>query len=452
MPPRAGIFALLAAVAAAAPVVWRAASPAGALEVYADDTYALFASDGAAWLESGPTAVHVAGQWFSSDAAGLDAGACSSLPDTDCRNQDLYFFNSTDAAACCANCSATPSCGAWTWTGVTDSAGRDGAPPVWANRCYIKSGCDYQSYAGHASGLPPAALPAALTRLGAGPSSDGSGGYDVRYSASNGSVLLTVSFALDNATNAFVFTQSFPLGAAGVNILTPSNSTVAGAAAPRPHGPLAAGEFASSTTPSTQFPVFREAANSSAAERLGFLSWGGRFFGSYGSAAGGADAAFGQAAAGAESGPIALFDGASGRALVLSPLDNFKGSMVGRPRAGSGAAAGVSGYATSLPANFSTSTIAFFGADGVTDAVHAWGSALLARHGGAPKVKDPSSEQLTCKCSYPPRRAAAARHLRAAHPSTHTSLLSFLDKTPDVSTQGLRPPAPPTRLLTPLSP
>ena len=78
------------------------------------------------------------------------------------------------------------------------------------------------------------------------------------------------------------------------------------------------------------------------------------------------------------------------------------------------------GYATSLPANFSTSTIAFFGADGVTDAVHAWGSALLARHGAAPKVKDPSSEQLTCKCSHPPRRAAAARHLRAAHPSTHT--------------------------------
>ena len=89
--------------------------------------------------------------------------------------------------------------------------------------------------------------------------------------------------------------------------------------------------------------------------------------------------------------------GAAGSALVLSPLDNFKGTMLGRAASGAAgqAAAGVSGYASSLPANFSTSTIALFGAAGVTDAVHAWGAALLARHGGGAKVGDPTSTQLT---------------------------------------------------------
>ena len=389
------------AAAAASPIAWRAATPSGAaLEVYADDSYALFAPGGGApWLASAPTAVHVRGAWFAaagpSRAPAAPAPAsCSTLADTDCRNVDLYFFNSTDPAACCANCSATPACGAWTWTGETEAlasaaASAAAAPPPWANRCYIKAGCDYAAYAGHSSGLPPAAAPLPLVRLGAGASADG--GYEIRYMA-NGTTPVTTSFALNATTGAFVFTQSFPLGASGVALLAPSNtSTGAGA------GAGALGEFASSTKPATQFPIF-VAADNNASSALGFLSWRGRFFGSLGSGGGGAGGALSSGAGGAEGGPLVLFEAdGRGRAAVISPFDNFKSTMLGEaPFAGGGsAAAGVSGYVTSLPANFSTSTVVLFGGAGITDAVHAWGAALLARHGGGAKVEDPTSTQLT---------------------------------------------------------
>ena len=306
-----------AAAAPGAAVAWRAAAAGGAaLEVYADDSYALLAPGGAPWLASAPTAVHVGGAWFSSASANWSGSVRAPLP---------------------------------------------------------------------------------LVRLGAGASADG--GYEIRYSA-NSTTPVTTSFALDAATGAFVFTQSFPLGATGVATLAPVNSSAgAGAGADAFAGAGALGEFASSTTPATQFPAFAQAAGADAAG-LGFVSWAGRFFSSLGAGFGGAAAAFDAAAGGAEGGPIVLFaggSGAAGDALVLSPLDNFKGTMLGRAASGAAghAAAGVSGYASSLPANFSTSTVALFGAAGVTDAVHAWGAALLARHGGGAKVEDPTSSQLT---------------------------------------------------------
>jgi len=312
----AAVAALLstaaAAAAAAAPgaaVAWRAASAGGAaLEVYADDSYALLAPGGAPWLASGPTAVHVRDTWFAS--------------------------------------AAPPP------TTTTNSA------------------------------------PLLLTRLGAGPSADGSGGYEIRYSA-NGSTPVTVSFALNASTGAFVFTQRFPLGASGVATQTPTNAS-AGAAG-------ALGEFASSTTPATQFPAFAQAAGSPSAASLGFVSWAGRFFQSTGQPGGGAGAALAAGAAGAEGGPILLYEGdGRGRAAVLSPYDNFKSTMLGKLQSGgAGAAAGVSGYVASLPANFSTSTVVIFGGAGITDAMHTWGAALLARHGGGAKVDDPTSSQLT---------------------------------------------------------
>ena len=386
--------AAAATAAASAPVVWHAASSAGVLVVYADDSYALFAAADAAeaWLVSGPTSVHVNGAWFSTAAAApAPAPNCSApLHDIDCRNSDLYYFNTTSIADCCENCSATPACGAWTFTGVTEQRAAD-PPPSWANRCYIKAGCDHQGYSGHTSGIAPSAAPQPLTRVGAGPSGDGSGGYEITYDANGTSIVTT--FALNKSSDAFVFSQRFPQGAAGgVNILTPVNSTSVG-------GSGGLREFASSGSPATQFPVFLEAPNSTIAAGLGYVSWAGRFFYSMGASSGGANAAFGDAAVGAEGGPVVLFAGgaagAAGAALVLSPLDNFKSSMLGRPFAGAGAAAGVSGYVTSLPANFSTSTVALFGAAGVTDVMHAWGAALREHHGGAAKLADPSSEQLT---------------------------------------------------------
>jgi len=447
----AAAAAAAAADAASAALAWRAAAPTGAaLEVYADDSYALFAPNGDQWLASAPTAVHSAGAWYSAAAssaaavaeAAAAAGAnCSRLPDVDCRGNDLFYFNSTDPDACCANCSGTAACGAWTWTGVTAasaSASSSPAPPSWANRCYIKAACDRQGYAGHVSGELPPAPPLPLSRIGAGPSDDGSGGYEVRYSA-NGTLLVT-AFSLENATGAFVFAQRFPRGASGVAVLTPSNSSAGSV------GDAAGdcvGEFASSTTPATQFPVF---VPGSASSELGHLSWGGRFFGSFGSGGGGAAAALG-AAGGAEGGPLVLFAaGARGAAAVISPLENFKSAILGAAQfapAGASAAAGVSGYVTALPANFSASTVVLFGAAGVTDTVHAWGAALLARGGGAgAKLADPASEQLTYWSEWP-ASASAKAHRALTHNACAVAL--FRART---HTLTIFPRCPPSTQLT----
>jgi hypothetical protein len=199
------------ALTSSSPVAWRAASPSGAaLEVYADDSYALLAPGGSAWLASAPTAVHCNGAWYSSAPGGGSSQ---------------------------------------------------------------------------------------LTRLGAGAGANG--GYEVRYLA-GGATNVSVSFALDASTGAFVFTQRFPGGASGVATQTPSNASAAAARL---------GEFASSTTPATQFPAFLEAPGSPSAASLGFLSWAGRFFQTIGQPGGGAGAALTQAATGAEGGPIVLFEG-----------------------------------------------------------------------------------------------------------------------------------------------
>ena len=367
-------------------MAWRAAAAGGAaLEVYADDSYALLAPGGAPWLASGPTAVHVGGAWFSTAAPPAQPRSLVYSAGFLAAGGDLRVAapGALTLAAAQAWCTANASC-----AGLTYAGGAGAIPPN--SSVYFKEAMS--------AGVTPNAgwsayvlAPLPLTRLGASPSGDGSG-YEIRYSA-NGSTPFTASFALNSSSGAFVFTQRFPLGAAGVATETPENAS-------------SLGEFASSTTPATQFPVFVEAPGSPDAAGLGFVSWAGRFFQALGAGSGGAAAAFTAAAGGAEGGPIVLFaggSGAAGAALVLSPLDNFKSAMLGRafvangsaPGAAGAAAAGVSGYVASLPANFSTSTIALFGAAGVTDVMHAWGAALREHHGGAAKLTDPSSEQLT---------------------------------------------------------
>ena len=354
---------LVAFTTRAAQVAWQAETPDGLLQVYDDDAYTLFAKNATggvdAWLTSGPTAMHIGGQWYSTSVPGCSLGGCTTFADTDCRNVDLYYFNTTSPDACCTNCSVTPACGAWTFTGetVSDADVAADAPPAWANRCYVKAGCDYQSYGGHISGLPQSASPIPLIRTDAGP--DGTGGYEIRYDAGT-NVTVVTSFRVNATTNMFVFTQSFPLGATGVAIAVPVNVTSSGGRS----------EFASSTTPATQFPVFVP-GNSSAEAALGFVSWRGRFFSAFGAGSGGAAAGLG-AASGAEGGPIALFDGGGRqRVAILSVLRNFKSTMLGRPQNGraDAAAAGVSGYVTSLPENYIVETGVFIGSRGITDTV-----------------------------------------------------------------------------------
>jgi hypothetical protein len=377
----AGIVVALAAFtglgASARSTVWSATSGAGTLQVFDDDSYTLLLGSDV-WLESGPTSVHVSGVWFSTASAACGSALqCRDFADTDCHGNDLFFFNSTSPEDCCANCSATPGCGAWTYTGTTRNV------PPWAQRCYIKSSCDgRQAYVGHTSGLPAGSggAPLPLTRMSAGRVGDG---WGITYAAASPnfpSVSFSVTFSVENG--GFIFEQLWPQGAPGVNITVPVNST---------NGLT---EFDSSAEPATQFPVFVEAANSSVSSSLGYLSWAGRFFPTLTAMRGGAAAAFSAVAQGAESGPIVLFDGPV-NALVMSANANFKSHMIGQssiaPRA---AAAGISGYVTSLPPGFATSTVVGAGSAGITDAIHAWGGALQRRYNTS-KIPDPASTGLS---------------------------------------------------------
>jgi hypothetical protein len=379
---------LAAFLAAAASSAAHAAPPtpvfaAGGLTVFDDDSYA-FALNGTQILASAPAAFHIGGEWFTAAApAPPPASTCTNISDVDCSGADLYFFPTQSVAACCANCSATPGCGAWTYTGETApaaAAAPGAAPPYWAHRCYIKSSCaGRHSYVGHVSGIAASAPGRALSRLGAAPTSGAHAslgaytGWEVRYAAN--ATPVTTAFLYFPDANVLLFNTSFPAGAAGLALLAPG--------AP---GPSAGGEFSASMQPSTQFPVFAAAAGS----ELGYLTWAGRFFGES------AGAFPGSAAQGAEGGPIALFParaGAPPAAAVLAPFNLAKSNMFGAPLAGAAVAAGLNGYVAAVPAGFSLATSLTASLGGVNAAVHEWGAMLLGARGTVRSV-DPSTTQL----------------------------------------------------------
>ncbi len=353
------------------------------LNVYADDTYAVSVTGTSfPFLTSGPTALHLNGTWYvAAGAAPPPAPTCANLTDVDCHGNDLYFFNTTSVAACCANCSGAPACGAWTYTGDTLQRGARG-DPSWAHRCYIKASCAGRSgYAGHTSGEKGAGG-RPLARLGSGPLRGAHPtlgvytGWEVRYAA--GSTPVTTAFLAFAGPALLLFNTSFPAGVRG------------GLALLAPGGGGGGGEFGASEQPSTQFPVFAPASG------LRFASWGGRFFGASSGAWGAG------AAAGAMGGPVALFppQAAPGAfpALVVAPFSAFKANMLGTPLAGQAPpatlAGGLNGYVDALPAGFALSTSVSGSAAGATDALHAWGAALLASRGTV-RVADPTSTQLT---------------------------------------------------------
>jgi len=397
--------------AAAAPVSWSATVGVTTLNVFADDTYTV-SVNGSSFLTSGPTALHLNGTWYvAAGAAPPPAPTCANLTDVDCHGNDLFFFNTTSVAACCANCSATPSCGAWTYTGDTLQRGPRG-DPGWAHRCYIKASCAGRSgYAGHTSGEKPAAG-RPLARLGAGPLSGAHPalgaytGWEVRYAA--GSTPVTTAFLAFAGPALLLFNTSFPAGVRG------------GMALLAPGGGGGGGEFGASEQPSSQFPVFAPASG------LRFASWGGRFFG----AVSGAWGAGAGAAAGAMGGPVALFppQAAPGAfpALVVAPFSAFKANLLGAPLAGQAPpatlAAGLNGYVDALPAGFALSTSVSGSAAGATDALHAWGAALLASRGTV-RVADPTSTQLTYWTVSLARKAPPRNHIypaRAQKPQART--------------------------------
>ena len=100
-----------------------------------------------------PAARAIGGGGVGSVAAGAAAvNNCSSsmfLKDTDFGGHDLMNFPGfTTAAACCANCTGTTDCTAWTWAGPNPAAG----PP---NYCWLKtSSANRGTIVGHTSGVP----------------------------------------------------------------------------------------------------------------------------------------------------------------------------------------------------------------------------------------------------------------------------------------------------------
>lgn len=138
----------------------------------------------------------------------------------DCHGSDIFYFHSVDPNECCANCSATPACNAWTFTGLSHF----GVGPQY---CCIKSDCNgYATEVGHISGYPPAVM-TPLTRLGS-EALAGSNftGYRIRYST--GTTAVWVSFKLYPSSALLAFEQEYPDGLTGVNITHAVNSSASG--------------------------------------------------------------------------------------------------------------------------------------------------------------------------------------------------------------------------------
>ena len=373
-------------------VAWSTTTKSGInLTVYDDDSYSLGIVNGDTWLISGKHGFHSNGVWYlvQSNTSSTPNSTCTTKTDTDCRGSDITYINSTTSATvCCDACSATPGCGAWTLTGNTENV-------PWANRCYLKTDCSgAQSYTGHTSGV---LLPTTnkLVRISASPTSGSTAalgpfsGYEVNYSG--GQTLFTIVFKFYPQVDSITFEHSFPNGANNLNVTSVINTT---------SSRMLNGEFSASTMPSTAFPVWLPAKTLDAAT-LGSATWAGRFASSVSSKNGGAAYAVSALCSyGAEGGPIVLWlnkDGTSigtGDTLVLGPNSNFKGSIMGTSILGEGCAAGFNGYVRNAGAGTQSSILSVFSKNGITDAMHLWGSVLQTQY-STNKMNDPMSSQLT---------------------------------------------------------
>lgn len=410
-------------------VVFRADTKSGlTLHVYSDDTYSLGPTSLSLtpWLRSGPTGFHSNGSWYLvkpslSPAPSLEGDCTDLLANTDCRGDDIRHFSCNDSAVCCAECQKTNGCGAWTLTGNTrslkhagDNASRDTRyssarsidPPVWANRCYLKKDCAGRSkYEGHTSGVlgPAPAHVVPLVRIGSTAASGSDPtlgewrGWTLSYSGASGKVPFVCRFKHFFAADALVFEHSFPGGVRDLN--TTCAACLNSSTLTRP-SVLSGTEFSAATAPSTAFPSWIAPADPTT--KLGFVSWSGRFFGQSGSPSADISVALESTFVGAEGGPVVLYTPPNnprvegGLSLVLSPLTNPHGTIMGKPPGGAaGGAVGINSFAIGTQPGFSVSSVAVFSTQGITDAVHRWGSVLLSTAAAPPKLEDPSSTQLT---------------------------------------------------------
>ena len=258
-------------------------------------------------------------------------------------------------------------------------------------------------------------------------------GWTLSYTGGkNGTIPFTCTFKhfTSASVDAIVFEHSFPKGVANLNTTNAAglnhSSTFAASAG--------GGEFSAATTPSTFFPSWVAGDAEEAATDAGYLTWTGRFYRQQSAQSGGVSEGLANGFGGAMGGPVVFFTppasstasasasanagsntrgagsgGGGGASLVLSPLSNPHGTIMG-----DGGNVGINSYATHAPAGFAVSSIAVFSNNGVTDAMHAFGAVVLraaAPTGSSsnsswnlkkaalavptPKVADPSSSQLT---------------------------------------------------------
>lgn len=377
----------------AAQVFTRATSSGLALNVYSDASYSVSVNN-TPWLSNSTVGFSYNNEFWGTQQSATPANTCEVLANTDCRGSDLYNFSATDPSMCCTNCTGTAACGAWTYTGTTMDVG--GALPPWAYHCYIKSSCSgQQSYSGHTSGTLRKTTQRALQSTGMGPinGSDTDFGPWIGFQASWSTVStqpvipFVTLWKLYTLYDFLAFTQVFPQGVpeGSMNISAMVNSTNGPCTGTSLSGrdavpPL--GEFCASGVPSSQFPSFA-ATQELTQVQGGYVTWSGRFFSSQN---GYSAPALGLAAtSGVQGGPIVLFAANAStsrmQSLVLAPLDHFKTNIFGpdtysTSTTGPALAAGVSGYVTGVPAGFSTSVGLYLSQEGITDAMHGWGTVM----------------------------------------------------------------------------
>ena len=326
--------AQIVTVGAQTPAVFIANTSSGLLlSVYNDDSYSLGPHDGA-WLSSAATGFHSNNTWYLTNATA--AHACEPIVDTDC------LVN-----------------GRTSYTGHTSGVVTHGIAPLVRKSAMAVNGSD--------------------TLLGDWK------GWAITYNG--GGTSFSTIFKFYAVEDAIVFEHSFPLGVTLLNLTFPVNATGAQVS-----------EFASSLAPSTVFPSW-VSANGVDAGALGSATWAGRFAGAQSSPAGGAAGALARCG-GAEGGPIVMWApqnsaAVPGAALILTPLSNFKGTIMGTAiSAGGLCATGINGYALDANSNLTVATLAVFSVHGVTDVVHAMGATLQRAH-KTHKISDPASTSLT---------------------------------------------------------
>jgi hypothetical protein len=374
-----------------ADIAWSINTTSGLkLVVNDDDSYSLSIIGGDTWLISGKHGFHSNGIWYLLNATNSSNTTCSSYQDTDCRGSDITYINSTTSeSVCCAACAATPGCNAWTLTGDTVTS------VPWANRCYLKTDCSgKQEYTGHVSGIINTPI-SPLVRVTAAPISGSDSilgsytGYEISYTGN--AIPFLISFKYYTSIDSLIFEHSFPIGASNLNVTSVVNTTSSSS--------LLNVEFSASTIPSTAFPVWLPAATSDAST-LGSATWAGRFASSVVSTNGGVAYALNNLCNfGAEGGPLVLWDRkntsiGTGDTLVLGPLFNFKGSIMGKGIQDNSCAAGLNGYVVNAPSGLQSSILITFSKNGITDSMHTYGSILQQKY-QTKKITDPMSTELS---------------------------------------------------------